>query len=143
MHRTINLALLVDDNIDDQFFHARVIRKNNFATNIVECSDGEEAINYLKSINADSDKELSAKVPDIIFLDINMPKVNGFEFLEFYSELPDKLKKGIMIIMLSTSLNPKDQQKAENSEYVHDFIRKPLGTEDLKSIWGKYFSENE
>lgn len=135
--------MLVDDNIDDQYIHSRVIRKNGFAKKIVECHDGEEALNYLSSLIELEGQDQEGKIPDLIFLDLNMPKIDGFEFIEAYQNMPDHFKKSIMIIMQSTSIKPKDYDKVEKSECIHDFINKPLNEAHLIQIWEKFFADNE
>ncbi len=64
--------------------------------------------------------------PTILFLDINMPEINGWQFLERYEKLSDEIKKSITIYMLSSSINHADIEKAKASQYVKDFISKPL-----------------
>lgn len=135
MNHSLQCIMLVDDNPHDNFYHEREIRKHNKETVIITKNSGEEAIDYLKSdINDDG------MHPDLIFLDINMPGMNGWEFLEEYNKLDEELKSRIVIVMLTTSVNPDDESKAKTWKIVSDYITKPLTKDMMVSIIDKYFS---
>ena len=134
MSKPLNCILLIDDNEHDNFFHERAIGKNNTGTLVVIKENGEAALDYLRS-NKDTDTH-----PDLIFLDINMPHMNGWEFLDAYSKLDKELQSRAIIIMLTTSGNPEDEAKAKTWSSVADFITKPLTKEILKEITDKYFN---
>ena len=125
--------MLVDDDSLDNRFHQIIIEEMGITDLIHIAQDGIEAINYLK--RADSVK------PDLIFLDINMPKMNGWEFLEAYKVLDEGQKSKIVIMMLTTSLNPWDRTKAEKISAITGFQVKPLSEEMLREILQKYFPE--
>jgi CheY-like chemotaxis protein len=126
--------MLVDDNLDDNFFHEREIKKNNLATIVVAKNTGLEALEYLKS-----KKDISHLQPDLIFLDINMPGMNGWEFLKEYDRLGKKLQSNVIIIMLTTSDNPDDETRSKTWNFVSDYITKPLTKEIMEDIIKKYF----
>jgi CheY-like chemotaxis protein len=126
--------MLVDDNKDDNFFHERVIRKNNSANMIIAESSGKDAIEYLKEKKVHENAH-----PDLIFLDINMPGMNGWEFLEEYNKLDKELQSKIVVVMLTTSENPDDKAKAKALNILSDFKTKPLTQEMLDEIINKYF----
>ena len=132
MSRKLNCILLVDDNDADNFFHKLVISELHVVDNIQVAETGLEAINYLKKENA--------IIPQLIFLDINMPRMNGWEFLEEYKDLAPEQKAEIVIIMLTTSVNPEDKEHAEKIKEVNGFETKPLTTEKLNGILAQYFS---
>ena len=125
--------MLVDDNADDNFFHAREIKKTRPAPVIVTKDSGIKALEYLKS------KEEPHS--DLIFLDINMPGMNGWEFLKEYNKLEKALQSRAIIIMLTTSDNPDDVAKANTNSFVSDYITKPLTKEIMKDIIEKYFKD--
>jgi len=127
----INCIMLVDDNKIDNFFHERVIRKNNAAKIILTKDSGFDAIAYLKR-----GKEVVQ--PDVIFLDINMPGMNGWEFIEHYKSLDETLQNSMIVVMLSTSDNPDDRELAKTHQILSDFKTKPLTKEMLEEVLLKY-----
>jgi CheY-like chemotaxis protein len=126
--------MLVDDNHSDNFYHEREIKKHNPATIVIDKNSGIEALDYLKStIN------IKNILPDLIFLDINMPGMNGWEFLHEYHLLEKNIQSEVIVIMLTTSDNPDDEAKAKNWDFISDFITKPLTKEIMEDIVNKYF----
>ena len=126
--------MLVDDNSDDNFFHERIIKKSEAADLVVAKQTGQDALDYLKSEKATEDLH-----PDLIFLDINMPGMNGWEFLEEYEKLDEKFKSRAIVVMLTTSANPDDKLKAKAMNVASDFKIKPLTEEMLQEIIDKHF----
>jgi len=137
MNKKLKCIMLIDDNFDDNFIHERVIKHVNAAEIVVAKQTGRDALDYLKL-----KKEHENFHPDLIFLDINMPGMNGWEFLDEYSKLDEKLKSRAIVIMLTTSENPDDMAKAKEMSAASDFKTKPLTEEMLEEIIEKYFSEN-
>jgi CheY-like chemotaxis protein len=131
MNKELKCIMLVDDSPDDNFFHEREIKKADLTNVVITKNSGEEALEYLKS----------RKDPhsDLIFLDINMPGMNGWEFLESYNLLDKDLQGRAIIIMLTTSDNFEDIAKAKTWNIVSDYITKPLTKEIMKNITDKYF----
>jgi CheY-like chemotaxis protein len=132
--KTINCILLIDDNVDDNFFHTRAITKVNAAKQIKTVTTGEKALEYIELCKLDPDQY---PVPDLIFLDINMPGMNGFEFLEKVREKKIVANgKPVLIVMLTSSLNPNDEKMAVEkfSNEIKAFKNKPLTVEMLKEI---------
>lgn len=127
--------MLVDDDHNDNFFHERAIKKNNLATIVITKNSGTEALEYLKSKKDNKDI-----APDLIFLDINMPGMNGWEFLMEYSRLDKELQSRIIIIMLTTSDNPDDEARAKTWNVVSGYITKPLTKEIMEDVVNKYFN---
>ena len=78
--------------------------------------------------------------PDLILLDINMPIVNGWEFMDKYQSLSAEQKAKIVVVMLTTSLNPDDRSRAESIKDIKDFVSKPLDETTLKDIIEKHFN---
>ena len=129
MIKKLNCIMLIDDNPDDNFFHERVIKKCDAAENVIVMQSASLALEYLKS--------KSTMSPDLIFLDINMPGMNGWEFLEEYNVLEKNLQHQVIVVMLTTSENPDDQIKAVN--ITTDFKSKPLTKLMLEEIIEKHF----
>lgn len=127
----VNCIMLIDDNKIDNFFHERVIKKANAAKTIIIKESGQEALDYLKKVNGNPR-------PDLIFLDINMPGMNGWEFLEHYKQLDKSLQSGMVVVMLSTSQNPDDKEMARTHGILSDFKTKPLTREMLEDVMATY-----
>lgn len=138
MNQFVNCVLLVDDNENDNFIHKRVIKKNGRVENVRVASDGLKALDYLQNLNDYKDPEENPR-PNIIFLDINMPKMNGFEFLQAYKELEEGQKAEICIVMLTTSLNPDDLQKTLQIGEAQKFQHKPMTHEILNEVIDSYW----
>ncbi len=130
--------MLVDDNLDDNFFHEREIKKSGFATIIILKNSGTEALAYLRSMKANKDP-----YPDLIFLDINMPGMNGWEFLKEYRQLDKELQVPEVLIMLTTSDNPDDEARSKKWGIVSDYLTKPLTKEVMEAICAKYFDKQK
>ena len=124
--------MLVDDNPDDNFYHEREIRKSNVVDSIIIKQNGMDAISYLKSKTTGENAP-----PELIFLDVNMPGMNGWEFLTEYNKLDQELKSHVIIVMLTTSDNPADMEKAKGS--VTEYRTKPLTKEMMIEIIDKHF----
>jgi CheY-like chemotaxis protein len=135
MSRNLKCVMLVDDDQNDNFYHEREIKKCNPDILVIEKNTGSDALEYLKA-NLDSEDSL----PNLIFLDINMPILNGWEFLDAYEKLDKKLQGGVIIIMLSTSGNIEDIEKARTYKCVADYLTKPLTRELMAEIQKKYFN---
>jgi CheY-like chemotaxis protein len=129
--------MLVDDNPDDNFFHEREIKQNNPENIVVTQNSATKALEYLK-LNPDEHPH-----PGLIFLDINMPRMNGWEFLEEYSRLDEKIRSRVLIVMLTTSENPDDLAKAKGWSFVADYRSKPLTEGMMEEIINKYFQSQQ
>jgi response regulator RpfG family c-di-GMP phosphodiesterase len=126
--------MLVDDNPDDNFFHEREIKKSNSEIVVIKKNTAMAALVYLKE-----NKDVAFKLPDLILLDINMPGMNGWEFLKEYNLLAKELQSKVVIIMLTTSENSDDIRNAKSENYVSDFITKPMTKDVMNKITKKYF----
>ena len=136
--KKVNCILLVDDNPADNVFHNIYIMKADVCNHIEVATDGRKALDYIIKAGEPDQFEEFPK-PELIYLDINMPGMNGFEFLEKYHKLEERLKSKIMIVMLSTSLNPDDKKRALDSKEVTEFQNKPLTVEMIRETVDKYF----
>lgn len=136
--KKVNCILLIDDNPSDNHFHQIIIREAGSCNHIKVAHDGQSALDYIIK-SGELNHSVSFPKPDIIYLDINMPGMNGFDFLEEYNKLDEKLKSKIVVVMLSTSLNPDDEIKATTYAEVKEFQNKPLTVEILHETIEKYF----
>jgi len=134
----LDCIMLIDDDEATNFIHRSVIRRENLDVHVQVAYTAEDALNYLTG----SEKYfpgLDLPQPGIIFLDLNMPGMNGWEFLEEYRRLPEMVKRRIALLMLTTSLNPDDEERANTIPELNGFIQKPLTSEKLHDIIEQYF----
>jgi CheY-like chemotaxis protein len=124
-----NSVMVIDDNAIDRYIAEICLKKNEFTTEVISKESGDDALDYLKT-NADAPHNL----PQLIFLDINMPGMNGFEFLEAYELLPVDVQTSCIIVMLSSSLNPDDHKRVADNKFVSMFLNKPLLKEKLAEL---------
>src|ERR1044071_1082288 len=122
-------VMVIDDSEADRYIASYNITKHNYAEEIILSETATHALEYLKQ-KMNTPEEL----PELIFLDIRMPEMDGFGFLDEYAKLPDAVKANCIIMMLSSSLDPKDLERAESSPFVNRFINKPLDKEKLKML---------
>lgn len=127
-HNKYNICLVDDDKIY-QFTAKKIIESTNLTKAVLSFYNGEEAIEFLKNNlqNADS-------IPDIIFLDINMPIKDGWEFLEEFKSLLNDVKKHIVIYMVSSSVDDYDIKKSKEYSFVTDYIIKPINRERFEQL---------
>ncbi|MGY3795246.1 response regulator [Aquimarina sp. 433] len=137
----MNCILLVDDSKSTNFYNKKLIEISGVANQVFEAYNGLEALDYLNRTGKFKGSEDEFPRPNVIFLDINMPKMDGFEFLEEYAKLPKEKRGDILLAFLTTSNWEKDRIKAfEKEELVHDFIEKPLEESTLKRVYDFYIN---
>ena len=132
--RKLDTILLVDDDETTNFFHKFILENEEIASNILEARNGEEALALL------SDPGRRQEI-DLIFLDVNMPIMNGFEFLESWEQLPNEQRGTFPILMLTTSSHFADKERAETFMTLSGYYNKPLTKEVLQKICLEHFNE--
>jgi CheY-like chemotaxis protein len=132
--------MLIDDDEPTNFLSNMIIEEAGCTKHIQIEDSGKRAIHYLATSEKLAAGNKDYPWPDLIFLDINMPAMNGWEFLDRYNEMGKKHNGKIKIVMLTTSLDPDDEIKAKKNAGVTDFRHKPLTEEMLSEILEKYFS---
>jgi CheY-like chemotaxis protein len=127
MIEQLNCIMLIDDDEDDNFFHRIVVEESGFARSIKISDTAVDALEWFQSVD---------RLPELLFLDLNLPKINGWEFVEALEKM--NLSTRPVIIMLTTSFSPFDKQKALEFK-INGFETKPLDKEKLHAILKKFF----
>lgn len=132
--KQLRCVMLIDDHHPTNILHTIAIETADCVDEIITFVNPEKALNYLENLN--SEEKIR---PNLIFLDINMPGMNGWEFLEKYNQLSKEKKSESILMMLTTSTHPDDLKKAEENEDVFDYIIKPLTHQIFLELVDKYF----
>ncbi|MFT6845417.1 MAG: CheY-like chemotaxis protein [Flavobacteriales bacterium] len=132
MSKKINCIALVDDDDVTNFLNKRLVETSNMFSHILTFSNGKEILDYMCTDDVIE--------PNLILLDINMPVMNGFDFLEHHKKLPISNKANMVIAMLTTSLLEKDRARAEQLE-ITEYVEKPLSFDKLKSLIDKHIDK--
>ncbi len=122
-------VLLIDDNDIDNFINERMITTNLFSKQVIVKNSGESALKYLK----ENENEIE-NLPQVIFLDLNMPVMDGFAFLLEFEKLSEKARNMCKVIVLSSSISPEDINRASTNPFVVKYVNKPLNEKYLAAI---------
>lgn len=125
----------VDDDSVYQFTASRTLKATHMAHEILQFQNGNEALAFLRDAASKSQP-----VPDIIFLDINMPIKDGWGFLDEFQQLKARIGKDIKIYMVSSSIDPRDRNRARNFPEVTDYMEKPISMTKFSEVlanWDK------
>mgnify|MGYP003630294159 CR=1 FL=1 len=128
--------MLIDDREIDLFINQKTIEKLPIDANFKTFTSANDAIDYLKTINSFSNLE-SKFIPNIIFLDMNMPNMNGFQFLNAFSTLNNELLESTRIYMLSSSTSNNEISTAEEHSACNGFVTKPLTVQHVERLLKK------
>lgn len=120
---------LIDDDKLFIFLTKKIIKETDIVTDIKEFGDGKEAIDHIRAIASNTQL-----LPDMIFLDLSMPIMDGWDFLKEYIELEPSLGKKIKLYIFSSSISPHDIERAKNYSVVTDFVIKPIAKEKFMAM---------
>jgi len=123
------LVMLVDDSTIDNFVNKKIIERYAFSASVLTFTKARQALRYLLKLNQSGEE-----VPEVLFLDLNMPEIDGFEFLETFSLLPERIKKAIRVVVLTSSINPSDVTICSKYDFVITFLHKPLVKNNLDAL---------
>jgi CheY-like chemotaxis protein len=135
--KKLNSILLIDDDKATNFISKMLIKKAGITDHVETVLNGKQALEYLTNTGKYKKEGSVCPCPMLILLDINMPVMDGWEFVEAFQKLEKNQK--VEIIMLTSSVNPDDRQKAEKLPAISGFQNKILKMEDLISIMNNYF----
>lgn len=130
-----NKILFVDDDPITLMLCKKVIERAEFSKEIVTANNGEDAIKYFDNLKSKINSDDTLTLPELMFLDLNMPVMGGWEFLDIFSkENYHMVFPNLKVIVLSSTIDPKDIEKSKSYSMVIDFLSKPITKEILKSI---------
>jgi CheY-like chemotaxis protein len=132
MNKKVERVCVVDDDPIYQYLAKEEIEYTEMVNHTLFFDDGEKAINYLTET---LDKNELSNLPDIIFLDVNMPVMDGWEFLEAFVLLKPRIGKKITIYIVSSSIDIRDMDRAKTISEITDYIIKPVSNNKLVSIF--------
>lgn len=129
MKNILKKILLIDDSNATNFFNTMIINKVTSVDEIITAKDGKQALEYV----------LSGSMPDILFLDINMPVMDGWGFLDEFKKIDKGGKEPIIVLMLGLEITKEEKRKAIDIFGVKEFNEKMLTKDRVKDIVEKYF----
>ncbi|MCW3466877.1 response regulator [Chitinophaga nivalis] len=127
--KLINMIFIVDDDPIHQQIAKIMIERQAISSNIRVFSDAQDVLDYIRE-----NKDVPAALPDLILLDLNMPVMDGWEFLEEYAVFCEQLPKSIRIFVLTSSIDEKDKERVNAYRFVTGYLTKPLSKEIIAHL---------
>ena len=122
-------VMVIDDNQIDRRIAELNIERYDFAEEIISIGSARRALEYLEA-----SANLSEKLPGLILVDIRMPEIDGFGFLDEYEKLPNSIRDHCTVMMLTSSLNSDDMDRAKKSKSLKGFVNKPINCQMLQEL---------
>ncbi len=135
MGQKVELACIIDDDKIYVNLVKKIIEIKKLSENLLIYKNGKEALDYFKNIMETVTDE--DKLPDIIFLDLNMPVMDGWEFLNEFIKIKNNLNKKITLYVVSSSIDPRDLERAKSFNLVTDYLIKPIELKKFEKIFEK------
>lgn len=123
-------VMIVDNSTIDNFVNTKIITRYQFAEKVIPFTKASKALKYLLELNSSDESE----IPSVLFLDLDMPEINGFEFLDAFRLLSDKIRKRLKIVILTNSIHPVDTIACSQHESVVTFFQKPLIKDNIEAL---------
>lgn len=133
----LDQILCIDDDPITLMLCKKVISKSLFSKDTIALKNGEEAINYFRDLRDNKEKNASILKPQLIFLDLNMPVMGGWEFLDYFTKEEFAEFNTIKVIILSSTIDPDDLEKSKTYPMVIDFLPKPISKLMLEYLTNK------
>lgn len=136
--KDLDCILLIDDDFLTNYVHKLAVKRTQIDTSVKDVDNVKEALEFL-TYTGKYQQEADCPRPGIIFLDINMPGLNGWDFMDRYRKLDSSIKARVIVVMLTSSLNDEDKKRAQLDDQIVLFLSKPLRPQMLLDIAGEYF----
>ena len=133
----LDQILCIDDDPITLMFCKKVIVKSSFSNEIITSQNGEEALSYFNTIKYTNNKNKQIPQPQLIFLDLNMPVMGGWEFLDYFNSEEFSEFNTIKVVVLSSTIDPEDLEKSKQYPMVIDFLSKPISQSMLEYLKDK------
>lgn len=133
----INRILLIDDDPLSNMAHGKIIRDMDMFSTLSVCSSGESALELLNSCNPVGNQTDS--MPDVILLDIKMPKMDGFQFMEKFDQIKGRWNHKVVMCMLTASMNTRHRIEGHSKKSIQAFLYKPLDPNELKQLLKSHY----
>lgn len=127
MSRMVEKTVLIDDSDIDLFIQRRFLEVYDFSGQLLSYKSAADALDWLRELNGEAP-------PDVIFLDLNMPEVDGFAFLKNFDGLPERIRQKSKIVVLTSSNSSQDRDQVFQNKNVIQFITKPLKQADIEEL---------
>lgn len=127
-------VMVIDDNELDNFINSKIIESSLFSKKIYINTNGKSALEFLTNLITTLGDGFESICPDVIFIDLNMPILDGFQFLEQFNKIENKYLKQSKLVVLTSSAHPEDNKKTKTINEAVIYLNKPLTADMLKSI---------
>ncbi len=128
------LTCIIDDDTIYTKLLIKLLRLKNLCSDILVFKNGKEALEYFENLSL---KDRNKNAPELIFLDINMPVMNGWEFLNAFQGIRDDISQQLSLYVVSSSIDPIDYQKAKDIDMVDSYLSKPVSIETFDQIFNQ------
>lgn len=140
LKKKLKRVILIDDDEPTNFLHERLVGKAACAEELLVFPNSEKALDYLNATAKDPKQENTLEKTDLIFLDINMPRIDGWDFINYYRQIPPLKRNRYALVMLTASVNPDDETRAGTIPEISGFYTKPMTKEMLASVIQRFFN---